>query len=232
MTKEQDLHSRTNSRLALLMTLLESDPDNRVLLFDAAGAALADGQGAEAIALLDRAAGGGPLAPAETNLRGLAEMQLGRFDRAAAAFESLRGGEGGADPTLRSNLAWAKAMAKDQEGALDLLDDETARVRPEAAMLRVQLLHDRGHFDEAAALARDYVELHPDHRGLLAAVSVLALDVEDRTLAARCAAGAGDHPDALATLGTLALGDDRGAEAWDLFDGAIRGNEGVPRAWI
>jgi tetratricopeptide (TPR) repeat protein len=218
-----------HSRFDRLRLLLEHDPANRALIADTAEAALEERRPEDAAAVLEAAPA--PPPPNEVNLLGLAAMQSGQYERAAAAFEALLA-EGVADPTVRTNLAWAKAMTKDHDGALGLLDEDLARGRPEAAMLKVQLLHDRGDFEEAADRARDYVERFPDHRGLLAAVSVLALDVEDAELAARAAAGAGDHPDALTTLGTLALGQDRATEALGLFDRALESNPGLPRAWI
>jgi tetratricopeptide (TPR) repeat protein len=219
------------SRLARLISYLHSDPANRALLADAAEAALDENRPQDALDLLSRSEALGPLPPRETNLRGVAALQLRLYDRAAAAFESLvaAGVDGGA---IRSNLAWARAMAGDREGALALLGDGTGSEVPDAAMLEVQLLHDRGDFEAAAAKARLYLDRHPDHPGLNAAASVLALDVEDAELAARAARAGGDHPDALTTLGTLALGSDRPETARDLFDRALAQNEGVPRAWI
>lgn len=217
------------SRLDRLMPLLESDPSNLALIADAAETALDEGQPEQALDLLDRYGAIAALPPRESNLKGLAAMQLQRFGEAAAIFETLADG---GDPAARFNLAWSKAMLNDADGALALLDEELAHALPQAAMLKVQLLHGAGEFDVAADLARVYVERHPDHRGLLAAVSVLALDVEDGELAARCAAAAGDHPDAQTTLGTLALREDRGSEARALFDRALARNAGVPRAWV
>jgi tetratricopeptide (TPR) repeat protein len=66
----------------------------------------------------------------------------------------------------------------------------------------------------------------------MATVSVLALDVDDEALAAACAEKGGDHPDALSTLGTLALGRERATEALDLFDRALERSQQVPRAWV
>lgn len=220
-----------DSRLERLLPFLESDPANPVLLADAADAAVDEGRPRLALDLLDRAEALGPLSPAQTNLRGVAALQLRRYDSARAAFETLVA-NGAEDPALRSNLAWARAMTSDHDGALALLADRLGRERPEAAMLEVQLLHGRGDFDEAAQKARAYLDLHPDHGGLNAAASVLALDVEDAELARRAALAGGDHPDALATLGTLALGADRAVQARDLFDRALARSEGVPRAWV
>lgn len=231
MNEQENATMETESRLDRLLLLLSSDAENPALLGDAADAAVEERRPEEAIALLERLEAIVPLPPREANLMGLAAMQLGRHDRAEAAFERLVAG-GSADATVRANHAWAKAMQKDLDGALALLDDPLAFERPEAAMLKVQILHEQGEFEEAARLARIYVERHPDHRGLLAAASVLALDVEDAELAARCAAAAGDHPAALATLGTLALGEDRATEALAMFDRALERDSGAPRAWV
>lgn len=219
------------SRLERLLPLLDSDPANLTLLADAAETALAEQKPEVAADLLERYAAIAPLPPSETNLAGLAALQTKRYDRAAALFGELV--EAGVDePAVRFNLAWACAMDKQFDRALELLDDDLARALPQAAMLQVQLLHDRGEFEDAAGRAREYVEIHPDYVPLMAAVSVLALDVEDEALAAACAAKGGEHPDALTTLGTLALGDERATEALDLFDRALDRNSHVPRAWV
>lgn len=219
------------SRLATLLALLDSDPRNLPLLSDAADAALDEGAPDTAASLLERYAAVAPLPETETNLAGLAALRLGQHDVAAAFFERLLAG--GADGGgLRFNLAWSWAMKKDFKGALSLLDDDVARELPQAAMLRVQILHEQGEFDAAAALAREYIEVHPDYAPLMAAVSVLALDVDDEELAARCALKGGDHPDALSTLGTLALGEERATDAQGIFERALTGNAKAPRAWV
>ena len=221
----------TASRLERLLPLLDSDPSNLAMLSDAADTALAEQRPEVAAELLERYAAIEPLPPRELNLAGLAALQLKRYDRAAESFGRLvESGE--SDPAVRFNLAWACAMNKEFDRALELVDDDLARALPQAAMLQVQLLHDRGEFEDAASRARDYIERHPSYAPLMAAVSVLALDVEDPELAAACAAKGGDHPDALSTLGTLALGDERATEAFDLFDRALERNQQVPRAWV
>jgi tetratricopeptide (TPR) repeat protein len=221
----------TASRLQRLLPLLDADPANLILLSDAAETAMVEQQPGVAAELLERYARIEPLPAREANLAGLAALQTKRFDRAVEYFGRLvESGE--SDPAVRFNLAWASAMNKDFDRALELVDDDLARTLPQAAMLQVQILHDRGEFEDAARRAREYVELHPSYAPLMAAVSVLALDVEDEALAAACAAKGGDHPDALSTLGTLALGHERSTEALDLFDRALERNQRVPRAWV
>jgi tetratricopeptide (TPR) repeat protein len=213
------------------MPLLESDPRNLMLLADTAEAALDERQPGIASDLLVRYAAIAPLPAREVNLAGLAALQARRFDQAVDAFDALFAG-GADDAGVRFNLAWARSNLKDFDAALEVLDDETARTLPQAAELRVQLLHQLGAFDQAGDSARAYIELHPDHPGLMAAVSVLALDIDDEELAAACAARAGDHPDALATRGTLALGDDHAIDALALFERALDRNPASPRAWV
>lgn len=218
-------------RLERLLPLLEADPGNLALLADAAETALAEGRPETTAELLDRYAERAPLPPRETNLAGLAALRCRQYEKAVMLFGRLADSNGG-DPGVRFNLAWSRAMLQDHEGALPLLDEETVAALPQAAALKVQLLHERGDFEEAAEHGRRYLALHPDHQGLMAAMSVLALDVDDPELAARCAAGAGEHPDALSTLGTLALGEDRANEALDMFERALARNPAVPRAWV
>jgi len=221
----------TSSRLQRLLPLLATDPANLALLSDAAHTAMAEHQPEVAAELLERYALVEPLPRSETNLAGLAALQTNRFDRAVEYFGRLvQSGEN--DPAVRFNLAWASAMNKEFDRALELVDDSLARALPQAATLQVRILHERGEFEEAARRARAYVELHPSYAPLMATVSVLALDVDDEALAAACAAKGGDHPDALATLGTLALGRERATEALDLFDRALERNQQVPRAWV
>lgn len=218
-------------RLDTLLALLDADPRNLPLLADTAEAALDARRPAMARDLLARYAAITPLPPRETNLAGIAALQARDFAGAADQFAALFDG-GAQDAALRFNLAWARANLKDFAGALEVLDDGSARALPQAAMLRVQLLHEIGEFDGAGEAARSYIALFPDHAGLMAAVSVLALDIDDAALAAECAARAGDHPDALATRGTLALADDHATDALALFERALSANGSSPRAWV
>jgi tetratricopeptide (TPR) repeat protein len=221
----------TSSPLQRLLSFLGTDPGNLSLLADAAEAALDEGEPEIASELLARYAAIAPLPPRETNLAGIAALQTCQFDKAAASFGALFD-SGARDGAIRFNLAWSHANLKAFAAALEILDDETARELAQAAELRVQLLHQLGAFDGAADAARSYIDLHPDHRGLMAAVSVLALDIDDAALAVACAAKAGDHPDALTTLGTLALGDQHATDALELFKRALAVNQGAPRAWV
>jgi len=218
-------------RVARLRPLLEQDPGNLSLIADVAEAALDEHKPDLAIEMLDRYASVAPLPPNLINLAGLAALGMKQFDRAAACFGSLvEAGE--RDVAVLFNLAWCLAMKQEFGRALELIDDDLARRLPQAAKLQVDILHEIGEFDRAAERAREYVEIHADYGPLLAAVSLLALDIEDEELALRCASAAPHHPEAMTTLGTLALGQERAEEARELFDNALGRSAELPRAWV
>ncbi|WP_109807734.1 tetratricopeptide repeat protein [Sphingosinithalassobacter portus] len=218
-------------RFATLSRFLEEDPDNIRLLVDAAEAALDEGELQAAAELLARHERIAPLSIEARHLSAVIAMQAQDWSHAAEALASLRA-DGVDAPPLRFNLAWSLSMQQHFDAALELLDESTGEALPQAAELEIQLLHQLGHLDAATARAHQYVARHPEHRGLNAAISVLALDIEDSELAARCARAAGDHPDALTSIGTLALENDDPASAGELFDAALARNPGSPRALI
>lgn len=213
------------------MSYLEQDPANPVLLRDAAKAAMRANALGQARKLLARLEQTGDFGPADRNLDAIAAMRAGAPAEAAERFAALLAD----DPTssaLRFNLAWALSLAKDFSGARAALDEDTIAELPQAALLDVQLMHDAGEFEDAAERARAYLAQHGDYPPLLAAVSVLALDVEDEDLARDCARKAGDHPDALTTLGSLALTEEGPQVARPLLEKALALNGQSPRAWI
>lgn len=218
-------------RLEKLLGFLEADPDNARLLYDAAEAALDADELTAARDLLDRLGEGGAGDAAAMNLRAVVAMRSGDAATAAELFDDLRNG----DPenvNLAFNAAWAHALNRNPGAARDLLTPAVCEALPQAAMLDLQLVHDVGDLEEAEAKARDYLSRHGQYAPLLAAVSVLALDIEDEGLARDCAARAGAHPDALSTMGMLTLGDHDAEAAEELFEKALAINPGIPRAWI
>ncbi len=158
-------------------------------------------------------------------------MRQERWSTAAERYAALLS-RGNDAPPIRFNLAWSRAMDKQFEAARDVLTDATAEALPQAAQLQIGLLHQLGDIDLALTRAHILLALFPEHRGLNAAVSTLAIDGDDMALARDTATRAGDHPDALVTLGTLALGDDAVDAAEDLFAAALAGNADSPRAWV
>ena len=217
-------------RLETLLSYLKADPENLTLKDDAIDAAIDAGAADVALRLIgsdDLSA----MTDQSLNRLGLAQMQSRNYAAAGEAFAALRE-RGVDDPAVTFNLAWVRAMQKDFGSALALLDPDVTTCLPQAAMLEVQLLHEAGDFEEAAKRGEQHLLAHPTHPGLAAAMSVLALDVENPELAERCARIAGDHPDALATLGTLALGKQETAVAIEQFDRALNANAAIPRAWV
>lgn len=217
-------------RMTMLLGYLEHDPTNAALRRDAVHAAMAADRFEAALELLDGLTPDN-MSDADRNLRGLALMRGGRPAEAAVLFEELLAGAP-QDAALQFNLAWSRALAKDFAQARSALTEAAIEALPQAALLDVQLLHEAGDFDEAGRRAEDHLARFPDYQPLLAAVSVLAIDLEDDELARRCASRAGSHPDALTTLGTLDLGDSELGRARARFEQALAVNERNPRAWV
>ncbi|WP_230635836.1 tetratricopeptide repeat protein [Sphingomonas sp. Leaf4] len=224
MTTPAEAHAR-------LAAYLATDPDNIALLADTAQAALAAGEWDMAETLADRHdALAGP-GPAMTHLRGLLAMARQDWDAACDTFARLL--DLGVDaPAIRFNLAWSHAMAGRPDAALALLDDAVVAQIPQAAQLHVGLLHHHGDLDAAEAAARAAIDRFPDHIGLNADVSTLAIDLEDMALARMTAQRAGSHPAALVTQGVLALDAADADTAAHRFDAALTSDPGNGRAWV
>jgi Tfp pilus assembly protein PilF len=216
------------SRFDRLTEFLEQDPDNQTLVAEAVEAAIGENRPDEAEALLARHRLD---ATRTAHLSGLIAMRREQWAQAVTHYRRLFAA-GETAPAIRFNLAWSLAMEKQSAEALSVLDDATAQALPQAAELEIRLRHDLGEFDTAEARARALLEAHPDHRGLNAAVATLAIDIEDVELALRCAQRAGDHPEALTTLGTLALETEDSAQARLLFEQALARDPASPRALI
>ncbi|WP_447726048.1 tetratricopeptide repeat protein [Sphingomonas koreensis] len=222
------IDGQSASRYERLNAFLEQDPDNPNLIADTAEAAIAEDRLEEAEALLaDRRVG----EPRAAYLSGLVTMRRQDWSGAATQYRAMF--DAGEDaPAIRFNLAWSLAMEKLSGEALSVLDEITAQALPQAAELEIRLRHELGDFETAETRARALLEVHPEHRGLNAAIATLAIDIEDTGLAAHCARIAGDHPEALTTLGTLALETQDSAVARTLFAQALERDPKSPRALI
>ena len=217
--------------LTRFLSYLEHDPDNAALLRDAADAATLANEPATAATLYAKLEAVDALSDAEANLAGVAAMRSGDQATAQRHFDALLARHPD-DSNLKFNLAWSLALDGDTEQALARLDEATTAALPQAAMLDIQLRHAAGEFEEAEQAARDHLLPHGDYPPFLAAVSVLAMDVDDEDLARECALKAGNHPDALTTLATLTLGDQNNGEARALFEQALAVAPESPRALI
>lgn len=216
------------SRFDRLAAFLVQDPHNTRLAADAVEAAIAENRldAAESLLAEHRLD-----ATRAAYLSGLVAMRREDWSGAAAQYGELLAA-GGDAPAVRFNLAWSLAMEKQFDQALSVLGEATAQALPQAAELEIRLRHELGDFEAADGRAHELLELHSEHRGLNAAVATLAIDIEDIALATRCAHRAGDHPEALATLGTLALESEDNAEARKLFERALERDPKSPRALI
>lgn len=199
--------------LERLTGYLASDPDNPALLADCAEAALAAGDTAAAVDYYARSDAVEVLSGQTANAAGIAAMRAGQLERAQAWFARAAPEGKEPDPALRFNIAWCKALAQDFAGAAEMLDADTVGALPQAAMLDLQIDHQLGRFEEAERKLDTYLRRFPDYGPLNAAASVLAMDIDRPELARIAAAKGGAHPDALATLGILDLGEGRLEEA-------------------
>lgn len=222
---------QSSSKLERLTAFLEADPDNPALLADCAQAALEADDPAQAASLFKRLDAIEPLDAGAANAAGIAAMRSGDQDAAQAWFaRALEDNPG--DTGLRFNIAWSKALAKQFDEAAEMLEEDVVAALPQAAMLDMQIDHELGRFDEAEAKLESYLAMHPDYGPLQAAASVLAMDVDRPELAREAAEKAGDHPDALTTLGTLDLGDRKLDVARSQFQRALETRSYNPRAEI
>ncbi len=219
-----------NDRLSRLLGYLEADPLNPNILQDAVQAAIDAGDMIKAEALNRHLKDVLPGAFQNAYFAAVIAMYRREFAEAARILEALLGEND--SPNVRFNLSWSQAMIGEKTEALGLLDERTITEIPSAAMLRVQLVHEAGDFDEAMALACRMLALHPDDLGLNAAIATLAIDVEDIELARQCAGKAGDHPEALAVTALLELQDGDPVTARVLFERSLALREHNPRAWI
>lgn len=219
-------------RLERLAGYLKADPDNPALLFDCAEAALAADDPAAAANFYARSDVLAKLSGPAANAAGVAAMRAGQLDRAREWFASATLEGEDPDPALRFNMAWCRALGQDFDGAAELLDEETIAALPQAAMLDMQLDHQLGRFEDAEAKLDRYLERFPDYGPLNAAASVLAMDVDRPDLARSAAEKGGAHPDAMATLGVLDLGERKFEEARAQLARSLATRPHNPRAEI
>lgn len=214
-----------------MLRFLEQDSRNPALLTDAATLAFETGDLTLVADLIARAEALGSLSSTILNLKGLLAMAEQRFDDADGIFTALRENDA-ANPALRFNHAWSKAMLRDYQGALDLLDEGALQASPQTPALKVRLLHHLGRLDDALAVGRQMLDRNPRDQGLAGALASAAIDSEQPELAARYARQAGDNADGLVAIGTLALRQQDAVASLESFDRALRISPDNPRALI
>jgi tetratricopeptide (TPR) repeat protein len=230
-TSLSDEVAAARQKLARLLGFLERDPENAKLLADAAHAAFEAKDFDRAAELLDRRAALQPLPPALANLRGKIALATEDYAQALQIFDELVAA-GHDAPAVRFNLAWALAMTRKWQAALNLLDEDTLAASPRAPGLKVRMLHQQGRIDEGLISGEDLLVRFPDNRDLLGAVATIALDAEEPELAREFAERAPGNAEAEAALGVLALGDHDAAASLALFDRAVALQPDNPRAWV
>ncbi len=218
-------------RLQTLLQFIEQDPENLILLADAAGTALEANDTDQAFELISRYKKLADPTPELLNLEAMVALRTGRLDDAAAVFDFLIG-TGFDQPAVKFNRAWVHALKNEHHSALDLLDDEAVAVTDRAAALKVQTLHHLGRIDEALTIGQELVGRFPSNDDLLGALSVAAMDADDFALARRYAVLAKGGADALTTQGLIALNDGDPVNGVELFDRALADQPHAPRAWI
>ena len=223
--------SEAEARLERLLGYLDQDRDNLSLATDCAEAALEADRIELAYQILAPFDASDVLDARGRNLAGLAAMRHGGQVLAQRHFIWLLS-EYPEDAGVRFNLPWSQELADDHAGARDTLGDIGEGDLPQAAMLDLQIHHHLGEFDAAEEKLEAYVARFPDYAPLQAAASVLAMDIDRADLARRCAEKGGEHPDALSTLGTLELGEQRLNEARLLFARSLETRPENPRANI
>lgn len=221
----------SDTKLDQLLDFLELDPQNPSLLLDCANAAIEEKKIEKASELFSTLNSIEPLKGQAANTAGIALMRTGQFDAASDIFNSLLD-DNPDDLNIQFNLAWAASLSGDNEKATELLNQNMIETIAQAAMLKLQITHDNGDFDKAALLARDYLVLHNQYAPLLAAISTLAMDIEDIDLARESAHKAGDIPEAMTTLATLCLGDQDNETAREMFQKVLQVQNKSPRAWV
>ncbi|WP_022692959.1 tetratricopeptide repeat protein [Ponticaulis koreensis] len=215
----------------MLLGFLSQDPENVNLKLDAGNALIDAGKYDDAFDLLSTIKPDNDLFLSACNLKGEAALRALNYEAALEAFETIVNA-GAADVGVNFNVSWTLTNLKRYDIARDTLSNEAVESIPQAAMLKVQLEHQLGDFNAAEMTARDAVARFPEHVGLMAAVSVLALDVEDKDLAAHTAKVASNHPDGKTTIATLALDQGNVDTAFALFDEVVSDFPQKPRSWI
>lgn len=217
-------------RLDRLDAFLRNDAGNDGIRVELVSVALAAGEFERAQLGLDERPEGAPN-PQLSNLAGL--LALRKDDALEAERHFSDALEQSPDEVgLRYNLAWAKALQGQARAALDVLDEASCDTLPQAAALRVQMMHTLGQFHEAMGVGKAALERHGPDRELVSILSTLAIDLHETNMARTLAEQGGDHPDALATLGFVDLADGHNVKAIERFDRALANNPNAARACL
>jgi tetratricopeptide (TPR) repeat protein len=210
----------SRDRLSRLLGYLDHDPGNLSLIADAASTALECRQADTAIELLGRYEAVAPLPLVLLNLKGMAALQLNRFDDAAEVFEVLHTALPD-ETAIRYNLAWSATMSGNDRRAAEVLDEAAVSAVPGAAALKVQALHRLGLLEDALEAGTRLAEQYPQDEGLLGALSLVAIDSQMPELALAYASKSAGTAEGLSTLGMLTLQKNNIDDALNYFDDGL-----------
>jgi len=226
----------SRARLDRYLRYLESDSSNVRLLADAIDAAIELRDTETGFGLVSRALSLQPGDPGSVYRKGCLELVAGKLDEAETTLRGLAAADPA--PEVRVMLARVlllKASYVEAKAELTAILPQLHRL-PEAPGLYVRALHYLGEVKEAIEFAEGYLAGNPGDAQVLAMLSTLYVDSGDmqkaEAVAQRAVAARADIPEALTTLGTVALGAQRGEEASAHFTRALEQNPKSGRAWV
>lgn len=221
------------SRLARLLGFLGQDPQNLMLLRDAADEAIKGGEWQQASDLINRAL---VMAPQDASSRYRMAVVLCQQGEALSALAFTKGliDEGESNEVVLYQHAKALVLAGrhgEAEPLLDGLQDHATHL-PEFDYFHIRALHAVGKLDEAIAKAGS-MEGDPIAQGMLSLLYVDAdrLD-EGQALAQQILARDPHNVDALLAAGTGLLALEKSDVALPAFNEVVRQHPDSGRAWM
>src|SRR5260221_646595 len=226
----------SRAKLDRYLRYLKSDSSNVRLLADAIDAALELRDTEQGFDLIARALS---LQPGDRSLlyrKGCLELLAEKLDEAETTLREVAAGD--PSPEVRLMLAQVlllKAKYAEAKAELAAILPPAHRL-PEAPALYLRALHHLGEVKEAIEFSERYLAENPGDADVLALLSTLYVDSGDlqkaEAVAQRSMSARADIPEALTTLGTAALGTQRGEEASAYFAKALERNPRSGRAWV
>lgn len=220
-------------RLSRLLGFLRQDPQNLVLLRDAADEAMKGGQWQQARELVSQALALAPQDPSSRYRMAVILSQQGEASSALTYTQALID-EGESHEAVLYQHACALVLVGQHVEAAPLLDGLQAHADhfPEFHYFHIRALHAVGRLDEAIAVASSLQE-DPIAQGML---SLLYTDSdsmdEGQALARQVLARDPDNVDALLAAGTGLMAMERSDAALPAFEQVLRRHPDSGRAWM
>lgn len=232
----QPVPLQESARLSRLREYLTRDPSNLNLLSEVADLSLGLGHLADARAAIAQALA---VSPADRYFRSRLSSVAIAEQNWSEAIELCRGllAEGEDHPAIRYNLGRALLYAGEYQDARAELAPLLAveGLPADLPQLLIRALHHCGEVAEAAKVAQQYLEKHPDDAEVAGMLSLLQIDLGDLAAAKqwsdKALARLPDNLDALLAAGTSLLAAEDHAAATATFDHALRVSPANGRAW-